>query len=147
MRKLIFIFIALALVACSAANPSEIERNHQKWQNSSVSHYRFSLFVGCFCVFSQDMPLNIEVKDGKVVSMEFQSGKAIDEGSRDLFRRYETIDQIFAELEKDLNGEADEVSVAYDSNYGFPAQVNIDFIKDAVDDEVALNISAFEQLP
>jgi hypothetical protein len=147
MRKLIFIFIALALAACSSANPSEIERNRQKWQDSAVLHYRFSLFVGCFCVFSQDMPLNIEVKDGKVVSMEYQSGKAIDEGSRDLFRRYEIIDQIFVELEKDLNGEADEVTVAYDSTYGFPAQVNIDFIKNAVDDEVTLNISAFEKLP
>lgn len=147
MRKLIFIVIALALAACSMGNPSELARNQQKWQDANVSHYRFSLFVGCFCVFSQDMPLNIEVQDGQVVSMEYQSGNAIDEGSRDLFRRYETIDQIFAELEKDLNGEADEITVAYDSTYGYPAQVSIDFIKDAVDDEVTLNISAFEKLP
>lgn len=147
MRKLIYIFIALALAACSMGKLSELERNQQKWQDANVSHYRFSLFVGCFCVFSQDMPLNIEVQDGKVVSMEYQSGNAIDESSREVFRHYETIDQIFAELEKDLNGEADEVTVAYDSVYGYPAQVNIDFVKDATDDEIALNISAFEKLP
>jgi hypothetical protein len=147
MRKLIYIFIALALTACSMGNPSALKRNQQKWQDANVSHYRFSLFVGCFCVFSQDMPLNIEVQNGKVVSMEYQSGKAIDESSREVFRRYETIDQIFGELEKDLNGEADEVTVAYDLVYGYPAQVNIDFVKDATDDEIALNISAFEKLP
>jgi hypothetical protein len=147
MRKLIYIFIALALAACSMGNPSALKRNQQKWQDANVSHYRFSLFVGCFCVFSQDMPLNIEVQNGKVVSMEYQSGKAIDESSREVFRRYETIDQIFGELEKDLNGEADEVTVAYDLVYGYPAQVNIDFVKDATDDEIALNISAFEKLP
>jgi len=147
MRKFIYIFIALALAACSMGNPSELERNQQKWQDSGISHYRFSLFIGCFCVFSQDMPLNIEVQDGKVVSMEYQSGKAIEEGHRELFRRYETIDQIFSELEKDINGEADDVVVAYESKYGYPAQVNIDFVKNATDDEVTLNISAFEKLP
>jgi hypothetical protein len=147
MRKLIYIFIALALAACSMGNPSELERNLQKWQDTNISHYRFSLFIGCFCVFSQDMPLNIEVQDGKVVSMEYQSGKAIEESNRELFRRYETIDQIFSELEKDLNGEADEVVVAYDSTYGFPAQATIDFVKDAADDEITLNISGFEKLP
>ena len=79
--------------------------------------------------------------------MEYQSGKAIEEGNRELFRRYETIDQIFSELEKDINGEADDVVVAYESKYGYPAQVNIDFVKDAADDEITLNISAFEKLP
>ena len=147
MRKFIYIFIVLALAACSMGNPSELERNQQKWQDSGISHYRFSLFIGCFCVFSQDMPLNIEVQDGKVVSMEYQSGKTIEEGNRELFRRYETIDQIFSELEKDINGEADDVVVAYESKYGYPAQVNIDFVKDATDDEITLNISAFEKLP
>ena len=147
MRKFIYIFIALALAACSMGNSSELERNQQKWQDSGISHYRFSLFIGCFCVFSQDMPLNIEVQDGKVVSMEYQSGKPIEEGNRELFRRYETIGQIFSELEKDINGEADDVVVAYESKYGYPAQVNIDFVKDATDDEITLNISAFEKLP
>lgn len=147
MRKLIFIFIALALAACSMGNQSEIERNRQKWQDLGISHYRFNLFVGCFCVFSQDMPLVVEVQNGQVVSMEYQSGKAIEEGNRELFRRYETIDQIFSELEKDLKGEADEVKVTYDSTYGFPKQVNIDFIKEAIDDEVSLTISGFEKLP
>jgi len=58
-----------------------------------------------------------------------------------------SIDQIFSELEKNINGEADEVVVAYDATYGFPAQANIDFVKDATDDEVTLNISNFEKLP
>jgi hypothetical protein len=93
------------------------------------------------------MPLNIEVKDGEVVSMEYQSGNEIDAANLEYFQRFATIDKIFDELEKDKNGEADEVTVAYDEKYGYPAQVNIDFIKNAVDDEVSLQISAFEVLP
>ena len=118
-----------------------------KWQDANVSHYRYNLFVGCFCVFSQDMPLVIEVKDAEVVSMEYQNGNEIDASSRELFEKYATIDRIFSELAKDINGEADEVIVTYDPTYGFPAEINIDFIKDAIDDELALTVSNFEKLP
>ena len=148
MKKLLLVMLAIVLTACSAVQPkSEFERARERWQDANVSHYRFSLFIGCFCVFSQDMPLNIEVKDGEVVSMEYQSGNEIDAANREYFRRFETIDKIFDELEKDKNGEADEVTVAYEEKYGYPAQVHIDFIKNAVDDEVSLQISAFEVLP
>ena len=147
MRKLIFIFIALALAACSAGGQTEIERNQEKWQDAGISHYRYNLFVGCFCVFSQDMPLVIEVQDGKVVSMEYQSGNEIDATNRELFEKYATIDRIFTELETDINGAADEVVVKYDPTYGFPTEASIDFIKEAIDDELYLTLSNFEELP
>ena len=147
MRKLIFIFIVLALAACSAGNQSEIERNKEKWQDANITHYRHNLTLGCFCVFSQDMPLVIEVMDGNVVSMEYKSGNPIDTTNRELFERFSTIDRIFSELEADLAGAADEVTVTYDPTYGFPVEVTIDYVKEATDDELYLTISDFEVLP
>jgi hypothetical protein len=93
------------------------------------------------------MPLVVEVQDGKVISMEYQSGNAIDASSRDLFEKYATIDRIFSELETNINGKADEFTVTYDPTYGFPTKINVDFIKKAVDDELALTVSNFEKLP
>jgi hypothetical protein len=147
MRKLIFIFIVLALAACSAGNQSEIERNKEKWQDANITHYRYNLTLGCFCVFSQDMPLVIEVMDGNVVSMEYKNGNPIDTTNRELFERFSTIDRIFSELEADLAGAADEVTVTYDPTYGFPVEVSIDYVKEATDDELYLTISDFEVLP
>jgi len=147
LRRATLVFIALALAACSMGSQSEIERNQQKWQDSGISHYRFNLFVGCFCVFSQDMPLAIEVQDGVIVSLEYKDGRVVDDINAELFERYATIDRIFSELETDMNGAADEVVVTYDPTYGFPTQANIDFVKDAIDDELALTISNFEELP
>ncbi len=147
MRKLTYLFIALVLSGCSLGGKSEIQRNQQKWQDAGISHYRYNLFIGCFCVFNEHMPLVVEVQDGKVVSMEYQSGKEIEATSRELFDQYATIERIFSELETDINGKADEVTVTYDPTYGFPTKVNIDFIKNAVDDEVALTVSNFEKLP
>jgi hypothetical protein len=65
----------------------------------------------------------------------------------ELFKKYETIDLIFAELEAGQHGAADEVTVKYDATYGFPTEATIDVIKEAVDDELYLTISNFEQLP
>ena len=152
MKKLLFILLTLALAACTAVgnamgSQSEIEQNQEKWQNANISHYRYNLFISCFCVFTQDMPLIIEVKDGEVVSMEFQSGNEIDASLHELFDKYATIDRLFAELEADLNGAADEVIAKYDPTYGFPAEVTIDFVKEATDDELYLTLSNFEVLP
>jgi Family of unknown function (DUF6174) len=151
MKKLILIVMTFILVACASANAlgsqSEIEQNQEKWQDAGISHYRYHLFISCFCVFTQDMPLIIEVQDGKVVSMEYQSGNKIDPSLIELFEKYATIDRIFAELEAGLNGAADEVIVKYDPTYGFPTEVTIDVEKQATDDELYLTLSNFEKLP
>ena len=142
--------MALVLTACAAANVSgsqtEIGQNKEKWQNANISHYRYQLFISCFCAFNEDMPLIIEVQDGKVISMEFQSGKEIDPSLQELFAKYQTVDLLFAELEAELNGAADEVTVKYDATYGFPTEAKIDAIQEAVDDELYLTISNFEKL-
>jgi hypothetical protein len=153
MRTVFFIVIALILTACSAiagasGNQSELEQNKEKWQNHSISHYRYHLHLSCFCAFVENMPLVIEVQEGEVVSMEFKNGCEIDPAIRqDLFEKYATIDRIFAELEADLNGAADKVTIEYDATYGFPTRADIDFIEDAIDDELYLTVSNFETLP
>jgi len=148
---------AFVLAACSTGaqavgdptqeSQSEIERNKEKWQDANITHYRFNLNISCFCVFTQDMPLVIEVMDGEVVSMEYQNGNPIDATNREFFERFSTIDRIFSELEADLAGAADEVTVTYDPTYGFPVEVTIDYVKEATDDELYLTISDFEVLP
>jgi hypothetical protein len=152
MKKLILLIAALALTACASVdasanqNQSELSRNQQKWQDANISHYRYNLFLSCFCAFNENMPLIIEVKSGQVVSMEYQNGKPIEDINREFFDTYSTIDRIFEQLEKDSNGEADEVVVSYDAKYGFPNDVKIDRIKEAVDDELYFTISEFEPL-
>lgn len=151
MKKLLFIVMALLLAACVSVNAlgsqSEIDQNQAKWQGAGISHYRYNLAISCFCIFTQDMPLMIEVQDGKVVSMEFQSGKEIDPSLHELFDKYATIDQIFAELKAGLNGGADNVIVKYDPTHGFPTEATIDFEQQAADDELYLTLSNFEKLP
>ena len=148
MKKLLLLMLTIVLAACSAVQPkSDFDRARETWQDAKISHYRFNVFVSCFCVFNEDMPLIIEVKDGEVVSMEFKSGKEIDAANLEYFQRFATVDKLFEEIEKDQNGEADKVTVEYDATYGFPTKIDIDFIEQAVDDELYLTISNFEAIP
>ena len=154
MKKFVILISALALIlaACASAtasanqNQSELDQNQQKWQDANISHYRYNVAISCFCVFSQDMPLIIEVQDGQVVSMEFASGNEIDSANREYFVRFETIDKLFEQLRKDIGGEADEVVVTYNATYGFPKEVKIDYVLEATDDELWLTVSDFEPL-
>ena len=154
MKKLILLIavLALALSACASAtasanqNQGELSQNQEKWQDANISHYRYHLSISCFCVFSQDMPLIIEVKDDQVITMEYASGNEIDAANREYFARFETIDRVFEQLQKDIGGEADEVVASYNSTYGFPEEVKIDYVLEATDDEIWLTISDFEPL-
>lgn len=148
MKKITSLFLAVLLAGCSLTQGNDYSRNLQKWQGSGVTHYRFSLFIGCFCAFSQRMPLSIEVRDGEVVSMAYSDGQAVlhTDPNFENFSQYATFERLFAELDTDLNGGADEVTVSYDPTYGFPFQIQIDFIKLAMDDELSLTVSDFEVL-
>ncbi len=154
MKKLLLLLLAIMLTACSAMQPkSEVEQARDKWQAANISHYRFNLFIGCFCAFRDEMPLTVEVKDGEVVSLQSESVGEINPANLEYYQRYLTIDKLFNEIENGFKGEdseskpAETLTVTYDETYGFPTQISIDFIEQAVDDELGLTISNFEVLP
>jgi Family of unknown function (DUF6174) len=148
MKKLIAFVIVFLLSACSFGASSELERNQQTWQNSDISHYRFSLNVGCFCAFRDKMPLTVEVQNGDVVSMTYPDGTLVTktDPNYETFSSHATIELIFSELKAGLTGDADEVTVTYDPTYGFPSTIYFDYIKAAADDELTLGVSNFTVL-
>ena len=148
MRRLLLLTLAIVLSACSVGAPSELNRSQDKWDKSGITGYRYSLFIGCFCAFRDRMPLSIEVRDGKVVSMAYANGESIspDDPQLEFFSRFATLDALFAELKSGPASKADEVTVTYDSTYGYPSEMQVDQIKLAADDEYSVSISDFEIL-
>jgi hypothetical protein len=148
MRKILFVLLAVLMTGCASlvGQASGEMSQQEKWQSANIPHYRYELGISCFCIFAQDMPLVIDVKDGEVISMAYKSGKEIDPALLPEFQRFDTIDKIFAELAK-AQSEAERVEVTYDEKYGFPTQITIDHAQQAADDELYLTISNFEVLP
>ncbi len=149
MKKIILTTLVFILAACSAG-ATDLERNRQTWEGAGVSHYRMDLFLSCFCVFNELMPLAVEVKDGEIVSLTDKHGNPVTDADPTYayFVELGTVDALFAELEKaSANPEAGEVTVTYDGTFGFPSEASIDYIKNAIDDELYVTVSGFEQLP
>ena len=149
MKSLVNLFILTTLLACAAGPIAQFEQNHQKWQSAGIPHYRMSVSVLCFCPFSQDMPVRIEVEDGAIISMLDVRGAEITRADPrfGFIEPYATIDQLFTILEAALKGAADDVSVTYDLDHGYPSEMNFDYIRNAVDDEMGIRVEAFDELP
>ena len=148
MKKFILLMLAFVLAACTSGESSEYDKNLARWNEANISHYRYQLFIGCFCPFGEDMPITIEVNNGEIISMTSGKGTVIDSASPlyEVVNRYSTIDRVFLALKADQTGDAEDVIVAYDPTYGFPANVAVDNIKEAVDDEISYQVSNFEVL-
>lgn len=148
MKKLILLTLIVILTACSFSAPTELEKNRQTWQNSGITHYRFSLHIGCFCPFRSQMPITVEAQNGEIISMTYPDGTLVAETdpNYETFSRHATIERIFSELEAGLAGDADEITVTYDSALGFPNEIYFDYIQAAADDELSLTVSNLEVL-
>jgi hypothetical protein len=48
------LFALVAFLPRSIGVPTEFEKNRQTWQDSGITHYRFSLNIGCFCAFQSN---------------------------------------------------------------------------------------------
>lgn len=147
MKKILLSTFAILLTACSALPTSEFDQNLSKWQDANISNYQYDLVIGCFCPFYQDMPLTIEVRNGDVISIARADGTLVDSSdpSYEYYIKYASLDRLFTELKTEMT-EAEEVVVTYDPQYGFPADISIDVIKLAMDDELSLQVTNFEVL-
>jgi hypothetical protein len=148
MKRLLIATILSIVVStgCSVLANSELSRARSRWQAAKINHYTYRLMVGCFCPFQDKMPLKIEVQDGQVVSMTYPDGSPVSGQDLATFAPYQTIDSLF-DFTSVAVGKADEIKTEYDPKYGYPTRVQIDYIKQAMDDELALSVSDFEPLP
>ncbi len=147
MKQQAFVLLisAVVLSACSVFGNAELSAARSRWQAANIRHYRYNLRVACFCAFTNKMPMAIEVQDGRVVSIHFNDGTPVSSEDQKMFERYLTIDKLF-EFTSESQKDADQIQVVYDATYSFPSSVQIDFIKQAVDDELSLYVSDFQPL-
>lgn len=147
MKNTLLPLLVVALLAgCSALGNNALSSARNRWNAAHIAHYRYQLRVGCFCAFTTRMPLTIEVQNGQIVSMTYNDGTPVGSQDQQIFAGYDTIDKLF-DFTAASSKKADEIKIEYDPAYGFPSSVQIDFIKQAADDELALNVSNFQALP
>ncbi len=140
MRWKLLLLLTFVLSGCQIfgtddSNGSDLDDNREKWEAYSDGSYRFTLLRGCFCAYGGTFL--VEVEDDQVVSaFDVNQNSPVPQRDLDIF---ETIDDIF-EMIEEAHRDADEVEIDYSEN-GYPATIRIDWIKQAVDDEMYMEIT------
>lgn len=135
MRKSLFALAAVALMACDGLTEPIFDYTHNRdtWERAHLTSYSFDFQRFCFCIPTE--PARITVTNGQVSAVILlRTGQPPDSSS---FAYYDvTIDDLFDELGGAL-AQASQVTVTYDQVLGYPRTIAIDYIANAVDDEIS----------
>lgn len=133
---------AIVVPACSgplAPEEREFERNLAKWRAAKIEDYRYRLQRSCFCGPDTTRPVLIAVLAGIVIGGVDPVTFEPIEPPRDGFP---TIEDLFEEIRQAIET-ADALDATYDGTLGYPVSVSIDYLENAIDDEMAFDVSEF----
>jgi len=106
-----------------------LEIARRRWQDTSLRHYRLVVSRECFC--DAGTPFESEVEGGRVITAVggFRSrGVALTPELR-------TVEMLFAEAERLIRSNAEDVRVVFDDQRGYPSMMAVDRWRNAADDE------------
>jgi hypothetical protein len=128
-------------VVGTKASMTAVDAARDRWNQAGIDDYSFDLDVVCFCTIGGRF--HVVVEDGVPASVT-QQGDAIDPGQHDFIDF--TVEGLF-ELAATWGGglEPDRIVAAFDRELGYPIDLRIDSISEAVDDEVTVVVHDFNQ--
>ncbi|HEX5732795.1 MAG TPA: DUF6174 domain-containing protein [Blastocatellia bacterium] len=105
-----------------------------KWESKATKNYQYEFQRICFCLPASTRRVKITVREGVAENIQrADSGDAVDRAQYEL---YFTVDQLFDYIQAAIDKKAHLVKVTYDPELGYPTLVEIDQIKNAIDDEM-----------
>ncbi|MBO6575561.1 MAG: hypothetical protein JJ896_11210 [Rhodothermales bacterium] len=146
--KHLLLLPALLLAGCTLTGPgtvtelTDLQQARARWQSSASADYDMQLFRGCFCAGSGE--LHIFVRDDSLAAIKQQEDYwVVDET---WWQYIPTVDELF-DLIEEATREADELTVTYHPELGYPTEISIDWLADAVDDEIMYQVRSVDLTP
>lgn len=132
---------ALALAGCHDTTGLGADYDHarDRWLATRPASYEFRLTVSCFCPLPPQ-PVTMAVQGDARVSLVDATGAAV---STSIASLYPTVDGLFAIIAAAHARNAATLDVSYDGARGYPTSVAIDYVANAVDDEIGYRVSSF----
>ena len=136
--------IGLLAIACfSGTSPerSSIMQNEARWNSFEPENYEFDYRRICFCPPEYTAQVVIEVRDGKVWTVEYKLSEMHLDPPDTI--GYPTIPDLFELLLEAVGRDAAKMRMAFDDIFGFPMDVDIDYDQGIVDEEFGFTVSSF----
>ena len=146
--KALILPLLLVLGGCTLTGPdvtgelSSLEEARRHWRAQNISDYDMNLVRGCFCVGAGE--LTVSVRSDSVAVVLDRNGHWWADNS--WWQYVPSVEDLF-DLIEDATLDADDVQVTYHEKYGYPVELSIDWLKDAVDDEISYTIQSLDAAP
>ena len=125
----------------------ELDSHLSMWQQARLGDYSFEYNVLCECSDNFGQPVKVTVTNREIESVVYaesgEMGKAGDPPVISGSPRYHTIDSLFDVIQDAIDNEADQITVSYDSEFGYPTNIELDSDVNAIDDEYTLTATRF----
>lgn len=134
------------LAACgdvtgNAGERMELERARELWDAQGIDDYRMTVGRQGGMIGGRAM---ITVRDGTPVSV--QPLEPWEEMPPQYFNGMDTVEDLFAILQRAVDNDADRIDAEYHRQLGVPVDVYIDPSKNAIDEEHGFIVESFEIL-
>jgi hypothetical protein len=113
----------------------------QTWETRKPSSYEFTIEVRCFCPGTAKTPPVYRVTAGKSTVVG-----ELDAISQHFYESYNTVEKLFAAINRSLDRGQDRSTVEYDGDLGFPVLADLDPARNVIDDELYLRVTNFRVL-
>ena len=144
MRKYLLVLLVAAGACSSSTDPSDetqaLALSRARWYGSGIADYQFTIARLCECTPESVGPVVVEVRDGQVAERKYASGSTVDPQYADLFT---DVPGLFELIDEAIRRDAAGLAVRYNSAYGYPESIQIDWVAGTVDDEVSYRITDF----
>ena len=151
MNKGLLLLVMLALSGCEHAQPipinpvigggegaaqTALNANYQRWQQAGIHDYRYEFQRSCYCMQEFVQPVLITVKNDLVVDARFkESNLPLPDDFED---NQQAVPYLFEKIQDAINRNAASINVDYDAQYGYPANISIDYDTRMADEELYL---------
>ena len=124
-----------------------LEVAERRWNQRRPGAYVITESRGCFCPEEIAAPMVVTVMllypiEGGEVHERVDAAHYESDGSPvpELYRFAAlSVEQLFAVIRDAIDRHADHLDVEYDSEYGYPRTISIDYDRQAVDDEIVFH--------
>jgi len=137
-----FLALVVPLVVGCATGPgqprSELSAALARWNSQQAVSYQITIHRLCECEGTD--PVRVTVVNGQVTSrIDLTTGLPVPSA---LEPNFTDVPGLFA-LVQDAYERAHSVAVTFNAVYGYPQTANIDYIGNAIDDELSLTVDDF----
>ena len=113
--------------------------NLAKWQSQNLKTYDFVFQRTCFCPRENTRPALVSVQNSQKENIRWiETYQEVEADKRAIFL---DIDELFALIKSAMDQKAKTINVEYDSTYGFPTNIYIDYDENIADEEVSIRAS------